>query len=125
MLINVTQCLGEMCIMYPVSGGFYTLAVRFLDPGFGMALGYNYLFQWMVTLPVELTAAGITVQYWTGDVPIAAWITSERRAALRLWSPSADPSLLSQSSGSSSSLSISLEPSVSQRRSSGHLCSSL
>lgn len=67
MLINVTQCLGEMCIMYPVSGGellgsardcevhgadyrppctgFYTLAVRFLDPGFGLALGYNYLFQ--------------------------------------------------------------------------------
>lgn len=43
MLINVTQCLGEMCIMYPVSGGFYTLAIRFLDEGFGVSLGYNYL----------------------------------------------------------------------------------
>jgi len=40
MLINVTQALGEMCILYPVSGGFYTLAVRFLDPGFGMAMGW-------------------------------------------------------------------------------------
>lgn len=39
MLINVTQALGEMCILYPVSGGFYTLAVRFIDPGMGMALG--------------------------------------------------------------------------------------
>lgn len=38
MLINVTQCLGEMCIMYPVTGGFYTLAVRFLDPGFGLSM---------------------------------------------------------------------------------------
>ncbi|ORY78860.1 APC amino acid permease [Leucosporidium creatinivorum] len=75
MLINVTQCLGEMCIMYPVSGGFYTLAIRFLDEGFGVSLGYNYLLQWTVTLPVELTAAGITVQYWTGGVPIAGWIT--------------------------------------------------
>ena len=40
MMINVTQALGEMCILYPVSGGFYTLAVRFLDPGFGMAMGW-------------------------------------------------------------------------------------
>jgi hypothetical protein len=41
MLINVTQALGELCILYPVSGGFYTLAVRFLDPSFGMALGWS------------------------------------------------------------------------------------
>merc|ERR1712093_207419 len=77
MLINVTQALGEMCILYPVSGGFYTLAVRFLDPGFGMALGWNYWAQWAVILPLEITAAGITVQYWEGaqKVPIAAWIT--------------------------------------------------
>ncbi|GAA6053852.1 hypothetical protein JCM3770_004749 [Rhodotorula araucariae] len=77
MLINVTQALGEMCILYPVSGGFYTLAVRFLDPGFGMALGWNYWAQWAVVLPLEITAAGITVQYWekAQSVPIAAWIT--------------------------------------------------
>ncbi|GAA6058864.1 hypothetical protein JCM10212_002808 [Sporobolomyces blumeae] len=77
MLINVTQALGEMCILYPVSGGFYTLAVRFLDPGFGMALGWNYFAQWAVVLPLEITAAGITVQYWekAASVPIAVWIT--------------------------------------------------
>jgi hypothetical protein len=77
-------------------------AIRFLDEGFGVSLGWNYLrefelfprgpplagslprvelissfrpVQWTVTLPVELTAAGITVQYWTGGVPIAGWIT--------------------------------------------------
>ncbi|GAA6041879.1 hypothetical protein JCM8097_004527 [Rhodosporidiobolus ruineniae] len=77
MLISVTQALGEMCIMFPVSGGFYTLAVRFLDPGFGMALGWNYFAQWAVVLPLEITAAGITVQYWekAAAVPISAWIT--------------------------------------------------
>ncbi|GAA5846736.1 hypothetical protein JCM5353_006676 [Sporobolomyces roseus] len=77
MLINVTQAIGEMCILYPVSGGFYTLAVRFLDPGFGMALGWNYFAQWAVVLPLEITAAGITVQYWeaAANVPIAVWIT--------------------------------------------------
>ncbi|SCV70775.1 BQ2448_3537 [Microbotryum intermedium] len=68
MMINVTQCLGELAILYPVSGGFYTLAVRFLDPGFGMALGYNYLFQWVVVLPLEITAAGDYTSYLGGEL---------------------------------------------------------
>lgn len=47
MLINVTQALGEMAIMFPVSGGFYTLAVRFIDPswGFAMVSICNHLFE--------------------------------------------------------------------------------
>ncbi|KAF8875776.1 APC amino acid permease [Infundibulicybe gibba] len=75
MLINVTQALGEMSILYPVSGGFYTLAVRFLDPSFAFAMGWNYVLQWAVVLPLEITVAGTTVQYWTKDVNIAVWIT--------------------------------------------------
>ncbi|KAG6909752.1 hypothetical protein DXG01_015468 [Tephrocybe rancida] len=75
MLINVTQALGEMCILYPVSGGFYTLSSRFLDPSFAFAMGWNYYLQWAVVLPLEITVAGTTVQYWQTDVPLAAWIT--------------------------------------------------
>ena len=41
MLINVTQALGEMAIVFPVSGGFYTLASRMLDPSFAFAMGWN------------------------------------------------------------------------------------
>ncbi|GAA5986989.1 hypothetical protein JCM10908_000981 [Rhodotorula pacifica] len=77
MLINVTQAMGELAIVYPVSGGFYTLACRFLDPSLGMALGWNYFLQWFVVMPLEITAAGITVQYWerAAAVNIAVWIT--------------------------------------------------
>ncbi|KIM38521.1 hypothetical protein M413DRAFT_447751 [Hebeloma cylindrosporum] len=76
MLINVTQAIGEMSILYPVSGGFYTLAVRFLDPSFAFAMGWNYVFQWAVVLPLEITVAGTTVQYWGEHImPIAGWIT--------------------------------------------------
>ncbi|WWC85154.1 uncharacterized protein L201_000011 [Kwoniella dendrophila CBS 6074] len=75
MLINVTQALGEMAIIYPVSGGFYTLAARMVDPSFAFAMGWVYVFQWAVTLPLEITVAGSTVQYWTDKVPLAAWIT--------------------------------------------------
>ncbi|WOO77221.1 Amino-acid permease inda1 [Vanrija pseudolonga] len=75
MLINVTQALGEMAILYPVSGGFYTLASRMLDPSFAFAMGWNYVFQWLTILPLEITVAGNTVQYWNTPVPLGAWIT--------------------------------------------------
>ncbi|KAF8915731.1 amino-acid permease inda1 [Mucidula mucida] len=75
MLINVTQALGEMCILYPVSGGFYTLAIRFLDPSFAFAMGWNYVLQWAATLPLEITVAVTTVNYWNNSLTVAEWIT--------------------------------------------------
>jgi amino acid transporter len=77
MLINVTQALGELSILYPVSGGYYTLAIRFLDQSWGFAMGWNYFLQWAIVLPLEILVAGTTVQYWDGakGVHIAGWIT--------------------------------------------------
>lgn len=61
--------------MFPVSGGFYTYSVRFVDPSFGFAMGWNYVMQWAVVVPLELTVAGLTVEYWQVDVNVAVWIT--------------------------------------------------
>jgi hypothetical protein len=63
MLINVTQALGEMAIVYPVSGGFYTLAVRFLDPSWGFA---------MVSLEISVLIALIFLGQATPDADIFA-----------------------------------------------------
>lgn len=49
MMFNVVYALGELAIMYPVSGGFYTYSVRFIDPSWGFAMGWNYVFQWVST----------------------------------------------------------------------------
>ncbi len=67
--------LGELAVMYPVSGGFYTYSTRFIDPSWGFAMGWNYVFQWAIVLPLELTVFGITVQYWNQDISVAVWIT--------------------------------------------------
>jgi len=77
MLLNTCQAIGEMAIMYPVSGGFYTLVSRFVDPSWGFAMGWNYVFQWAVVLPLELVAAAFTLQFWDteGTVPVAVYIT--------------------------------------------------
>jgi amino acid transporter len=77
MIFNVVYALGELAVMYPVSGGFYTYSARFIDPSWGFAMGWNYVFQWAIVLPLELVVAGLTVGYWPGaeGVSLAVWIT--------------------------------------------------
>lgn len=45
MIFNVAFALGELAIMYPVTGGFYTYSARFIDPSWGFAMGWNYVFR--------------------------------------------------------------------------------
>lgn len=75
MIFNVVFALGELCIMYPISGGFYTYSTRFIDPSWGFAMGWNYVFQWAIVLPLEITVASFTIYFWTSDVHVAVWIT--------------------------------------------------
>lgn len=75
MIFNVVYALGELAIMYPVSGAFYTYSVRFIDPSWGFAMGWNYVMQWAITLPLELTVAGLVVDYWPIDTRVSVWIT--------------------------------------------------
>ncbi|RGP64286.1 amino-acid permease inda1 [Fusarium sporotrichioides] len=75
MIFNVVHALGELAVMYPVSGGFYTYSTRFIDPSWGFAMGWNYVFQWVIVLPLELTVVSFTVQYWNPDINEAVWIT--------------------------------------------------
>ena len=75
MMFNTMFALGELAVMYPVSGGFYTYSTRFIDPSWGFAMGWNYVFQWAIVLPLELVVCGITLDYWPNDVSLAVWIT--------------------------------------------------
>jgi yeast amino acid transporter len=61
--------------MYPVAGGFYTYSTRFISPSWGFAMGWNYVFQWAIVLPLELVVAAITVGYWNPDLEPAIWVT--------------------------------------------------
>jgi amino acid transporter len=76
-LTHSVYALGELAVMYPVSGGFYTYSVRFIDPSWGFAMGWNYVFQWAIVLPLELVVASFTVGYWDteGKINVAVWIT--------------------------------------------------
>ncbi|EME81927.1 uncharacterized protein MYCFIDRAFT_56514 [Pseudocercospora fijiensis CIRAD86] len=80
MMFNVVYALGELAYMYPISGGFYTYSVRFIDPAWGFAMGWNYVLQWAIVLPLELVVASLTVNYFWIDTPeetpnVAIWIS--------------------------------------------------
>ncbi|KIX00325.1 uncharacterized protein Z518_10464 [Rhinocladiella mackenziei CBS 650.93] len=73
MLLCTVQALGELAVLYPVNGAFYVYSVRFLDPAWGFAVGWQYAIGWLITLPFEITAAGITIDYWH-HYNIGIWI---------------------------------------------------
>ena len=75
MLFNVCMALGELSVVFPVSGSFATHGSRFLDPAWGFAMGWNYTLNWLIVMPLELTAAGLVINYWSTSVNIAVWIT--------------------------------------------------
>lgn len=75
MLLCTMQALGELAILYPVNGAFYTYIVRFVDPSLGFAISWDYCVGWLTVLPFELTAASITIQYWRTDIHVSVWIT--------------------------------------------------
>jgi len=74
MLLCTVQALGELAVLFPINGAFYTYIVRFVDPSLGFAVGWDYAIGWLIILPFEITAAGLTIQFWRDDINIGVWI---------------------------------------------------
>ena len=76
MVFFLMTSLGEMATYLPVSGSFSTYATRFVDPSLGFALGWNYWFNWVITVAADVTIAAQIIQYWSPTQAIPAWIWS-------------------------------------------------
>lgn len=50
--------------------------VRFIDPSWGFACGWQYAISWLTVLPFEISAACNIIHYWPGSHGInnSAWI---------------------------------------------------
>ncbi|PPR07250.1 hypothetical protein CVT26_012508 [Gymnopilus dilepis] len=70
---TVVITLGEMSSMYPVSGAFSVFGTRFVSPALGFTLGWNYWLQWSLSIPSELTAAAVILQFWTDKLQPWHW----------------------------------------------------
>ena len=76
MILMMTQALGELAVIYPVNGAFFTYSCRFINESWGFAMGWEYVILWLIVLPFELTAAGITISFWPGGahINVGVWI---------------------------------------------------
>lgn len=67
--------LAELATAFPVLGAFVTFNTLFVDSSFGFAIAWNYALQWLITFPLELVAASITIEYWETDIHPAIFVT--------------------------------------------------
>lgn len=74
MVYFLMTSLGELSAFNPCSGSFATFGSLYVDKAFGFAQGWNYWYNWSITLAVELVAAAIIMKYWFPDVD--GWIWS-------------------------------------------------
>jgi amino acid transporter len=75
LVYSVMLSLAEMATYLPVSGAFTQYASRFVDPSLGFSMGWIYWFSWSITYALELTAAGLIIQWWDADLNIGIFIT--------------------------------------------------
>ena len=53
MVYFLMTSLGELAAFMPVSGSFATYGQNYVEEGFGFALGWNYWYNWAVTIAAE------------------------------------------------------------------------
>ena len=74
MVFFLMQSLGEMATYLPIAGSFGEYARRFVSPSFGFAMGWNYWYNWAITVAAELSASALVMKYWLPETP--GWIWS-------------------------------------------------
>ncbi|WP_340085162.1 amino acid permease [Siminovitchia sp. FSL H7-0308] len=73
MVYFVMVSLAEMSAYLPVAGSFSTYATRFVDPALGFALGWNYWYNWAITIASELAAVTLIMKFWFPESPSIVW----------------------------------------------------
>jgi amino acid transporter len=68
----VNNCIAEMTVLFPVSGGFIRMADKWVDSALGFMAGWNFFLYEAILIPFEITALSIVLQYWRDGIPSAA-----------------------------------------------------
>jgi amino acid transporter len=67
---GIMRSLGELTTLYPSGGAFTSLADRFVDKAFGVAVGWNYFIIWFAVLANEYNTISSIFTLWSDNVPI-------------------------------------------------------
>lgn len=70
----VVFCQAELAALVPLSGAIVRHAEYFFDPALSFAMGWNYVYSNCVSLPAEITAGAVLIQFWS-SISNGLWIT--------------------------------------------------
>ena len=73
MVYFLMTSLGEMATHMPIAGSFSSYANKFIDPALGFALGWNYWYNWAITIAAEMVAGALLMKYWFPNVNALYW----------------------------------------------------
>jgi lysine-specific permease len=73
MVYYLMTSLAEMAAFMPVAGSFRVYATKFVDPAFGFAIGWNYWYNWAITIAAELAAVVLIMKFWFPNSPSIIW----------------------------------------------------
>lgn len=73
MIYFLMTSLGELATHNPTSGAFFTYGTKYVEGGFGFALGWNYWYNWAITVAFELVAVQFIMKFWFPDIPGFYW----------------------------------------------------
>lgn len=73
MVYFVMNSLGELAAFLPVPGSFEAYATRYVDPALGFALGWNFWYTNVITIPADLAAASLIMKYWFPNSSSLLW----------------------------------------------------
>jgi lysine-specific permease len=73
MVYFLMTSLAEMGAYMPVAGSFSTYGTKFVDPALGFALGWNYWYNWAITIAAELAAVTMIMKFWFPHTPSILW----------------------------------------------------
>lgn len=71
-LFACANCMAEMTVYMPVSGGWIRMASHWADEALGFALGWNFFLYEATLIPYEISALNLVVSFWSDNVPAVA-----------------------------------------------------
>ena len=71
----VTLCLAELTVMAPNSCSFIHYTARYISPTIACGMGWSYWLSWIIYIPSECIAAGISMHTFLPYVDTVIWAT--------------------------------------------------
>ncbi|KAJ9657790.1 hypothetical protein H2198_004097 [Neophaeococcomyces mojaviensis] len=72
-IVTATTEMSSYLLVRGSSMAYY--ANRYCSRSLGFALGWMYWYVFSITVPAEITATSLVIQYWNPPIHIAVWIT--------------------------------------------------